>query len=278
MTSVVTSAQGFTCSYCLGEVGDDAPVCPVCAAPAHDECWTENAGCPVFGCSAAPVESSQPGVSLGMANAAPPQVNPMQADHREYLAPTASFAPPPPTPVPALPPSPLVAPQAPWAGFSTNGYALAGSHNSSTTRRVELPRGNAAKALALVALVVLGIAGGSIATRQNLLPGGPVYDRSQLTSKVTSARADGYEAGHSSGYDDGYSAGKSAGYDDGYSTGKSAGYDDGYSVGKDAGSSDATAQHDQGYADGYSAGYDAGVSCGASNTTDAYLYCTANAP
>jgi hypothetical protein len=45
-----------TCTICLTEFGpeDEACACPACAALYHRECWEENGGCGVYGCSQAP--------------------------------------------------------------------------------------------------------------------------------------------------------------------------------------------------------------------------------
>ena len=44
------------CSICMTgvETGDESTSCPACQAPYHLECWTENGGCAVYGCSQVP--------------------------------------------------------------------------------------------------------------------------------------------------------------------------------------------------------------------------------
>lgn len=44
------------CAICLAPVGADeaSTACPSCAAPYHAECWTENGGCAVYGCTMVP--------------------------------------------------------------------------------------------------------------------------------------------------------------------------------------------------------------------------------
>lgn len=54
------------CPYCRVEVEAAVHSCPACSTPHHPECWEENRGCTVFGCSAAPPD--EPKISL----AAPP--------------------------------------------------------------------------------------------------------------------------------------------------------------------------------------------------------------
>src|SRR5512133_158344 len=46
------------CPYCRAEVagGDNRIDCPGCATPHHQDCFDENGGCTVFGCSKAPVD------------------------------------------------------------------------------------------------------------------------------------------------------------------------------------------------------------------------------
>jgi hypothetical protein len=53
------------CPYCRGpiDVAIEVPkVCPGCGTPHHADCFEENGGCTVFGCSAAPAE--EPKLSL----------------------------------------------------------------------------------------------------------------------------------------------------------------------------------------------------------------------
>src|SRR5881394_3850802 len=44
------------CAICQTPVkaGDAAASCPDCAAPYHAECWEENGGCGVYGCTQVP--------------------------------------------------------------------------------------------------------------------------------------------------------------------------------------------------------------------------------
>ncbi len=54
------------CPYCRASIdaaNEPATVCPICATPHHRDCWEENGGCTVFGCSAAPVEEAMVQVS-----------------------------------------------------------------------------------------------------------------------------------------------------------------------------------------------------------------------
>ncbi len=80
------------CPYCRMEV-DSAVYCPTCATPHHPECWEENRGCTVFGCSDAPPDEPK----INLADPVPP--------------PLPGFPPPPlpPPPPPPPPPSPASA-------------------------------------------------------------------------------------------------------------------------------------------------------------------------
>jgi TM2 domain-containing membrane protein YozV len=55
-----------TCPYCRTEIGTtegDRIDCPGCGTPHHSDCFQENGGCTVFGCSHAPVEEPKINVS-----------------------------------------------------------------------------------------------------------------------------------------------------------------------------------------------------------------------
>ena len=76
------------CPYCRGFVADDEPlaVCEGCGTRHHADCYAENGGCTIFGCSFAPAEEPKLSVSVPeLANAAPPAVS---------LSSTATAAPP----------------------------------------------------------------------------------------------------------------------------------------------------------------------------------------
>lgn len=54
------------CPYCrcpIEETGEQQVVCPGCGTPHHADCFAENGGCTVFGCSQAPVEEPKITVS-----------------------------------------------------------------------------------------------------------------------------------------------------------------------------------------------------------------------
>jgi len=54
------------CPYCRTEIGEGESErldCPGCATPHHPECFAENGGCTVFGCSKAPADEAKISVS-----------------------------------------------------------------------------------------------------------------------------------------------------------------------------------------------------------------------
>lgn len=54
------------CPYCrcpIDEAADEQLVCTGCSTPHHTDCYAENGGCTVFGCSAAPADESKLSVS-----------------------------------------------------------------------------------------------------------------------------------------------------------------------------------------------------------------------
>jgi TM2 domain-containing membrane protein YozV len=79
------------CPYCRTEIGpavEDRLDCPGCGTPHHPECFAENGGCTVFGCSKAPVDEpkisvSGTEVSRG-ATRVPPVVGPSMTQSAGY--------------------------------------------------------------------------------------------------------------------------------------------------------------------------------------------------
>jgi TM2 domain-containing membrane protein YozV len=54
------------CPYCRTEIGDtegERTYCPGCGTPHHADCFAENGGCTVFGCSQAPADEAKVTVS-----------------------------------------------------------------------------------------------------------------------------------------------------------------------------------------------------------------------
>jgi DNA-directed RNA polymerase subunit RPC12/RpoP len=68
------SEVGGTCPYCRAEITptDRTRVCPACHTPHHADCWKENKGCTVFGCSMAPPDEEK--ISLAGAVSSAPRV------------------------------------------------------------------------------------------------------------------------------------------------------------------------------------------------------------
>lgn len=65
------SETSAICPYCRGAIdaGTEEPkICPGCGTPHHADCFEENGGCTVFGCSAAPAE--EPKLSLSASDLA----------------------------------------------------------------------------------------------------------------------------------------------------------------------------------------------------------------
>ena len=159
-----------------------------------------------------------PTAALPTPTVAPPVAS--SAHHRRHTPPTAALPAPPPPPSATsaapvgIPPAlwaPITAVTTPlpqvqavptWNSQSTLGLVMPMAHVTSS-RRPRVPGGKAIKVAGVVALLALAVAGGSFATRQNLLPGGTVYDNHQ----VAKARTAGYDTGHSDGDDVGHSSG-----------------------------------------------------------------------
>jgi hypothetical protein len=54
------------CSYCLAAVGEQEPAvsCPACHTVYHQECWAENGGCGVYGCTEVPAVESRRAIEV----------------------------------------------------------------------------------------------------------------------------------------------------------------------------------------------------------------------
>jgi TM2 domain-containing membrane protein YozV len=97
------------CPYCRGPIGaGESFECSGCGTPHHQDCYQENGGCTVFGCSAAPVD--EPKVNLSAAELSTTPGDPFPAASPATAVPSAttpvsSKAPPPPlwaAPAPAV--------------------------------------------------------------------------------------------------------------------------------------------------------------------------------
>jgi TM2 domain-containing membrane protein YozV len=122
------------CPYCRTEVGEaegERKDCPGCGTPHHADCFTENGGCTVFGCSHAPSDEAKVTVTATdmMGNVVTRQITPpaprpaftLGSGMTTFRAPAPSIpsaAPQPsPGPVGSLPP-PLPPPPVPGTGVA----------------------------------------------------------------------------------------------------------------------------------------------------------------
>ncbi len=106
------------CPYCRSEVGDsegERKDCPGCGTPHHADCFAENGGCTVFGCSAAPADEAKVTVTatdmmgnVVVRQVTPPAPQPMAslgAGFTTFRAPVEADPPAPAQPTPAMPPA-----------------------------------------------------------------------------------------------------------------------------------------------------------------------------
>lgn len=114
------------CPYCRAPIEPDdaeAVVCPGCSTPHHGDCFEENGGCTIFGCSAAP--AAEPKLSIGV-----PDLHRTEIPGTLQLAPPASIPPPPPFVGSANAPPPPMPEQTPLQATTpsqaTSGLNLAG--------------------------------------------------------------------------------------------------------------------------------------------------------
>jgi hypothetical protein len=61
-------AGGAKCGICLSAINDAEAraACPACRAEYHAECWQENGGCAIYGCSQVPVVEKRPAIEIPM--------------------------------------------------------------------------------------------------------------------------------------------------------------------------------------------------------------------
>jgi hypothetical protein len=61
---------GRPCAICQSpfEPGDPTFPCPACGSPYHPECWSENGGCAVYGCSKVPATEARSGLEIPAAH------------------------------------------------------------------------------------------------------------------------------------------------------------------------------------------------------------------
>ena len=104
--------SGAVCPYCRGPLDGSAGeemICAGCGTPHHQDCYQENGGCTVFGCSAGPAEEpklnlSAAEVSSATAPVAIPTGNASYGTLAATPATVATKAPPPPLYAPTAAP------------------------------------------------------------------------------------------------------------------------------------------------------------------------------
>ena len=109
MTSAATA-----CPYCRSgfEPEDEVVVCDACATPHHADCFAENGGCTVFGCSKAPVDE--------------PKISVSASETRGTLSPVTPAAFTVPTPPPPRHPGSTSAVPPPPRPFAFRGFSAYG--------------------------------------------------------------------------------------------------------------------------------------------------------
>lgn len=107
------------CPYCRGPVDPSEGnqlLCAGCGTPHHADCYAENGGCTVFGCSAGPAE--EPKLSLSgsdLANALPANLPPVSASGGTVtMAGSPAVPEPPKVPPPPPPPGAAAATKESW--------------------------------------------------------------------------------------------------------------------------------------------------------------------
>ena len=100
------------CPYCRSpfEPEDEIVTCEACATPHHADCYAENGGCTVFGCSRAPVD--EPKISISSQDLTPQPGGPYQPLGAFSPSSTGPTPPPPMRPgtTTSVPPPPARAP------------------------------------------------------------------------------------------------------------------------------------------------------------------------
>jgi len=105
------------CPYCRAgfEPDEEITACPACGTLHHADCFTENGGCTIFGCTAAPAD--EPSISVTRTDFHPPPtpIRPSAGTSlyglRDQAEPQEVVAPPPPPPLTfgSAPPPPMQA-------------------------------------------------------------------------------------------------------------------------------------------------------------------------
>jgi pyruvate/2-oxoglutarate dehydrogenase complex dihydrolipoamide acyltransferase (E2) component len=155
---------GRTCPYCRFPLKEGSPIqeCSYCHTVHHGDCWRENGGCSVGGCTGAPTQVTQAFATPPPSAYPPPPSAP---------APPSAYPPPPSTPAPPPPPGALPPPP---PSFDSGGP----------------PGGSARRPLTLIVALVgaLALMGGVAAALIASSGGGPkklAFTPSETTSTET---------------------------------------------------------------------------------------------
>ncbi len=110
------------CPYCncaIDEAQDSVHACAVCGTQHHDDCWQDNNGCTVYGCTAAPPDEPKLTVQTTDFGPRPVQPTPMFLGQPVALGVNPNYSPPPPpTPASVAPPPRRPVPPPPPAAYA----------------------------------------------------------------------------------------------------------------------------------------------------------------
>src|SRR5215469_7055403 len=84
------------CPYCrmpFDQTGPARVFCTACGTPHHEDCYQENGGCTVFGCSRAPADDPKLQVSQSDLSAVTLQTQPYTPPAQSYVPPSQAYAP-----------------------------------------------------------------------------------------------------------------------------------------------------------------------------------------
>jgi TM2 domain-containing membrane protein YozV len=142
------------CPYCRAEfeTDDGRMECSSCGTPHHQDCFTENGGCTVFGCAQAPAD--EPKISLTGQELVPTPL--AMTENAGAAASTATIAPPPPPPILNTRDTTSVPPPPPLTGYGITLPPSEATYNSAGLTAAELYAGVGARKNRVV-YVLLGL-------------------------------------------------------------------------------------------------------------------------
>ena len=112
-------ADAARCPYChTGWEVDEAVTCDGCATVSHRDCWVENQGCAVLGCSRSPEAQAAAHHAAPAAMGGPPHPGGWAPVAQPAVQPAVRSVPPPPPGAPPARPAPPSTPAAPAAPAS----------------------------------------------------------------------------------------------------------------------------------------------------------------